>query len=279
MQLRVLKAWVGGEETHVVRSGDTTNAAAVVLSAKLVSAGATTEQIIAIFRVLLPANYSGDTLKELPGMIDKARKKGFARRRKDKSPPKNSAVALEALDFGGMELCHDNLESFYVIFAERPGIAYDIASGFVTKRVQYAFYERTGKALSAEGLKEVTGVLKARALFEGPEREIHLRSGGDENLLVIDRGADEQNFVHITRDGWELAEDSPFLFRRSPDFGALPVPERGGDLREMQRILGMPDQAYHVMLLFIIVSLARQGPYLMAMIKPSMVLAKAPSPA
>ncbi|WP_449045669.1 bifunctional DNA primase/polymerase [Paracoccus versutus] len=266
-QLRILKAWVEAEETHIIRSGKATNEPALRLSAKLVVAGTTDEQVMAVFKALLPPDYDGDTLDQLPGMIERARKKGFKPGRKSSSPPKNSAVALEALKIGGLELCHDNLESSYVIFSEQPGIAYDVSSGFVAKRVQYDFYNRTRDALSAEGLKEVTAVLKARALFEGSEREIHLRCGGDENLMVIDRGADEQNYVHITPEGWELAEDSPFLFRRAPDFGTLPAPERGGDVREMQRILDMPDQAFFVMVLFIIVSLARQGPYLMAMIK------------
>ncbi|WP_017998105.1 bifunctional DNA primase/polymerase [Paracoccus sp. N5] len=266
-QLRILKAWVEDKETHIIRSGKTTNEAALRLSAKLVVGGATGEQIMAIFKALLPPDYGGDTLDQLPGMIERARKKGFKPGRKSNSPPKNSAVALEALEIGGLELCHDNLESSYVIFSEQPGIAYDVSSAFVAKRVQFDYYNRNRDALSAEGLKEVIGVLKARALFEGPEREIHLRCGGDEDLMVIDRGADEQNFVHITPEDWEIAEASPFLFRRAPDFGTLPVPERGGDLREMQRILGMPDQAFFVMVLSIIVSLARQGPYLMTMIK------------
>lgn len=266
-QFCIMCAVAGSEETHVIRSGKTTNEAALRLSAKLVVAGATDEQIMPIFKAILPPDYGGDTLEQLPGMIERARKKGFKPGRKSNSPPKNSAVALEALEIGGLELCHDNLESSYVIFAEQPGIAYDVSSGFVAKRVQFDYYMRTRNALSAEGLKEVTGVLKARALFEGPQREIHLRCGGDENLMVIDRGAEQQNFVHITVDGWDVAEESPFLFRRAPDFGTLPLPERGGDLREMQRVLGVLDQAFFVMLLFIIVSLARQGPYLMAMIK------------
>lgn len=266
-QLRIMRAVVESEETHTIRLGKSTNEAALRLSAKLVTAGATDEQITAIFKALLPPDYGGDTLDQLPGMIERARKKGFKPGRKGNSPPKNSAVAMEALESRGLELCHDNLEGSYVIFAEKPGIAYDVTSGFVAKRVQFDFYNRTGDALSMEGLKEVTDLLKARALFDGPKLEIHLRCGGDENLMVIDRGAEEQNFVHITPDDWHIAEDSPFIFRRAPDFGTLPLPERGGNLREMQRILSLPDQAFFVMVLFIIVSLARVGPYLIAMLK------------
>lgn len=267
VQLRILQIVVSSEETVLLQTGKRTHDPTVIFVAKLVSAGATDQIIVSVVSALLGPDYSGNTLEELPEIIASARKKGFSRARKNNAPPKKSAVAMEALEADGLELCHDNLENSYVIFSEQPGVAYDVDSSFVAKRVQYAYFKQTGDALSTEGLKEIVDLLKARALFDGPEREIHLRSGGDENHIVIDRGAKEQNFVHITAEGWETSETSPFLFRRAPDFGTLPLPERGGDLRDMQRILGLPDLAFYVMVLFVIVSLARVGPYLMAMLK------------
>jgi len=79
---RLLSAVVGFDSPNVASGilplleGQGTHDTALALVAKLVRV-ADDDQIEAIVRALLPENYDGDTLAELPGMIRSAREKGF----------------------------------------------------------------------------------------------------------------------------------------------------------------------------------------------------------
>jgi len=79
---RLLSAVVGFDSPNVASGilplleGQGTHDPALALVAKLVRV-AEDDQIETIVRALLPENYSGDTLDELPGMIRSAREKGF----------------------------------------------------------------------------------------------------------------------------------------------------------------------------------------------------------
>ena len=76
-QLELLKATIGSEYAAVIISGNATHDAGVGLTAVLVHAGATDDEITTIFTGLLPDDYGGNSLKELPEWIKSARKKGF----------------------------------------------------------------------------------------------------------------------------------------------------------------------------------------------------------
>ena len=76
--VKLLKVTIGSEHAVVLLSGTVTHDAGVALVAVLVRAGATDEEITDIFIGLLPDDYKGDSLKELPEWIRSAREKGFA---------------------------------------------------------------------------------------------------------------------------------------------------------------------------------------------------------
>jgi P4 family phage/plasmid primase-like protien len=77
MKLKLPRIVVASPHTKTIATGETTHDAAVALTAQLVAVGAPDDQIEAIFRALLPASYDGNTLIELPGLIESARRKGF----------------------------------------------------------------------------------------------------------------------------------------------------------------------------------------------------------
>lgn len=78
-KLQILKKVIGSEHAPAILSGTATHAPGVALTAQLVAAGATDEEIEALFKGMLPLNYAGNSLEELPGWIDSAREKGFDR--------------------------------------------------------------------------------------------------------------------------------------------------------------------------------------------------------
>jgi len=65
----VLKQAIESEHTAAIISGVDTHDPGVMFVAELVAAGATDEEITAMMTGLLPENYSGDSLDELPEWI------------------------------------------------------------------------------------------------------------------------------------------------------------------------------------------------------------------
>ena len=73
----IIKCFVTSKHTSVVVEGKATHEFVLGLSGELVAAGASDDQIYMIVKNLLPLNYSGDSLDELPEMLEGARRKGF----------------------------------------------------------------------------------------------------------------------------------------------------------------------------------------------------------
>jgi P4 family phage/plasmid primase-like protien len=90
--MELLRVIAESENVPTLISGEYTNEAALSFSAQLVAAGASDEEIERIFRALLPADYEQrptgdpDTLNELPGMVRRARQKGFTNAAAKKGP-------------------------------------------------------------------------------------------------------------------------------------------------------------------------------------------------
>jgi len=78
--------------------------------------------------------------------------------------------------------------------------------------------------------------LEARALFEGPERTVCLRTGEHDGVLYLDLCDPEWHTVRISGAGWEILESAPsppVLFRRTAGMQSLPIPEQGGTMEEL----------------------------------------------
>jgi hypothetical protein len=78
ISLRLMKTVFESEHPPTLIGAQHTHDAAVRFVAQLVKERAGENQIIAIVAAALPADYAGDTLKELPEMIAGACRKGFA---------------------------------------------------------------------------------------------------------------------------------------------------------------------------------------------------------
>jgi P4 family phage/plasmid primase-like protien len=94
-QFGILKKLVASEEAWQITTGKTTHLPALRLVGKLLRANTADAEIIAIISGLLPEDYTGNTLDELPGMIHSARENGFA---SIGELPRDEAVAFEVAE-------------------------------------------------------------------------------------------------------------------------------------------------------------------------------------
>jgi hypothetical protein len=101
------------------------------------------------------------------------------------------------------------------------------------------FFEATGGAPNSEALQSALNVIEAKAHFDGPEREVHIRIGGLGDKLYLDLGDDAWRAVEIGSEGWRVVEEPPVRFRRAAGMQALPAPERSGSIETLRRFLNV----------------------------------------
>lgn len=104
------------------------------------------------------------------------------------------------------------------------------------------YYAETGKAASGEAIAAALGVLEAKATFDGPQISLFNRFAEQGGSVFIDLCDDEWRAVQITSEAWTILDKPPILFRRYAHQQALPEPERGGDLAELQSFLNLRNQ-------------------------------------
>lgn len=106
--------------------------------------------------------------------------------------------------------------------------------------LRHQFYKKTdGAVVHAQAVQDCLRTLEAKAIYEGPEHEVSLRVAGDDTCIYLDLCDAEWRAVKITAEGWEVVNDPPVKFRRGGSMLPLPVPVRGGSIRELDSFLSL----------------------------------------
>lgn len=254
--------------------GTETHEPALSLTAQLVRYTQDEEVITGIIRAALPDHYSGNTLGEVPGMVRSAILKGFDRpgtneREPKRDRPKRSEDALVLVDASSAMLFHTANHETYIELPLPGGgrRAHRVHSERTESWLRHQYYKAHGKPLAETSLKEVVDTLAAKAQFDGPKQSVHLRIGGVDDELFIDRGDDSGEFVRMTPVGWSLTKQCPLRFARSSSFAALPRPARGGSLLALKDLLGLDDGNWVFLVAFLLNCLNPLGPYLLLLIQ------------
>ena len=187
-------------------SGKATHDAGVGLTGVLVHAGATDDEITTIFTGLLPDDYRGDSLKELPEWIKSAREKGFDAVEEDEE--KQSAKLVKLALREGIALIRDaehrTIWRWRHCLHTGPAIAYRVTSSAVKMWLRHIAYKAWGKPIGANPLREAIDTLEAIALFDGEPCSVYARVAGDNKSISIDLGRNDGQMVQIGPEGWKI---------------------------------------------------------------------------
>jgi hypothetical protein len=127
------------------------------------------------------------------------------------------------------------------------------------------FFERYGKPPGAQALQDALGLLEARAQFDGPGREVHVRVADHGGNIYVDLANERWEAVEITPGvGWRVvsSEATPVYFRRPRGMLPLPVPARSGLVEELRRFVNISDEAsWRLLVAWLIQALRPKGPY------------------
>ena len=123
-------------------------------------------------------------------------------------------------------------------------------------------YQRYQRVPKSEDLKEIIGVLEARACASGIVRPVFMRVAEHDGNIYVDLADRAWRAVEITPDGWRVIDVPPVRFRRAAGMRPLPVPERGGSIDELRRFLNVgSDQDFRLAVAWVLAALSGRGPY------------------
>ena len=126
------------------------------------------------------------------------------------------------------------------------------------------------KVQSGAVLAELQQTLAAEAEFGGNVKDVFRRVGWHETEngrgIVLDLCREDGKVVVVTRDGWNVVDESPVPFLRTPSMEELPLPKRGGDLGRLRPLVNLRDEDYPLFLALLLMTLRPSGPYPVAAI-------------
>jgi putative DNA primase/helicase len=83
------------------------------------------------------------------------------------------------------------------------------------------YYRRTGGAPNTSAIEQALRTAEARAKFDGVERPVYVRVGGDNGSIYIDLADPDWRAVKIDGAGWNVVKNPTVRFVRTK--GMLPL--------------------------------------------------------
>jgi len=142
-------------------------------------------------------------------------------------------------------------DSGALLFRDRDGIAYlsfedagrretwPLRSRRAKLYARELYHRAREKAPNGQAVNDALATLEAKAVFDGPELDVHLRLAGDGRTTHIDLGDAAWRAVTITPSGWTIVGEHPVRFVRSRGIAALPDPVTGGSLKMLREFVNV----------------------------------------
>ncbi|HRD87317.1 MAG TPA: hypothetical protein PK752_03515 [Accumulibacter sp.] len=124
------------------------------------------------------------------------------------------------------------------------------------------FFEETGGAPGPEASQAALSSIEAKAHFDAPERQVHIRVGGLDGRLYLDLGDEAWRAIEIDATGWRIVDNPPVRFRRASGMKAMPIPVGGGSIETLRSFLNVQTDADFVLVVaWALACLRNRGPY------------------
>jgi hypothetical protein len=128
--------------------------------------------------------------------------------------------------------------------------------------LRHQYYLKTGGAPNSEALKTAISTLQARAQYDAPEREVHIRVARENGKIYLDLADEAWQAVEVDDLGWRIVERPPVRFCRAAGMLALPEPIAGGEIHTLRPLLNVVhDEHFTLVIGWILSVVSGQGPY------------------
>lgn len=161
------------------------------------------------------------------------------------------------------ELFHnDNGDAYATIPVENHWETHPVRSKRFRLWLGRRFYELAGKPPGSQALSDALGVIEAKALFEGEEKQVFIRVAEKDGAIYVDLANDEWQAVEITPAGWRVIDQPPVKFIRKKGMAALPYPVPGGSLATLRPFINAADEKNWILIVaWLVAALRPTGPY------------------
>lgn len=137
-----------------------------------------------------------------------------------------------------------------------------IRSKWFKRWLAQQFYEETASAPNSEAMQSALNVIEARAHFDAPQMDVHIRVAGHDGKLYLDLADDAWRVVEIDEVGWRIVDGPPVRFRRAAGMQPLPVPVTGGSVEMLRSFLNVGgDSDFVLVVAWALAVLRNKGPY------------------
>jgi len=104
------------------------------------------------------------------------------------------------------------------------------------------YFKATGKGTNTDALRSALNTLESKALFEGLRHEIFNRVAQYDDAIFYDLCNEKWQAVKITKDGWDIVDNPPILFKRYAHQKSQVLPSENGNLNLLLPFLNFKDE-------------------------------------
>jgi hypothetical protein len=123
------------------------------------------------------------------------------------------------------------------------------------KWISKEMYSTQKRAPGSEAIKSVLAVLEGNACYSGSEYKLHNRTYWDGKELWYDLCNKEWQSIKINRDGWELVDKPPIIFRRYSHHKLQTLPSKeNGNAKLFLNYVNINDSQHKLLLMVYLVS-------------------------
>ncbi|MCK0473909.1 hypothetical protein [Halalkalibacter sp. APA_J-10(15)] len=156
----------------------------------------------------------------------------------------------------------DNKEVYATVEVNKIKNHYPVNSQDFKMFLRKIYYKIFKKTLN---LSVITETIETIIALEGDNTmnkiDTFIRVGGKDQKVYLDLCTDNREIVEINTNGWNIIKDSPVKFKRTSTMQSLPIPEKGGSIKELDKFINTNDENKMLIYSFLLGCLVPTGPY------------------
>ncbi|MCC5906016.1 MAG: hypothetical protein JJU13_07420 [Balneolaceae bacterium] len=128
-------------------------------------------------------------------------------------------------------------------YASIDGECLPVRSTRFKRKIQRLYHIRNKKVPHTQAMQDSIDQAEGKALFEGGEYEVSVRSAFINNKILIDLGDDNKTIIEVSKDGWKFGTEERVFFYRPSGLNKLPRPEQCQDITLLRQFVNVATDA------------------------------------
>jgi len=152
-------------------------------------------------------------------------------------------------------------EAFGSIEVEGHREHWPLESKMFRRWLAHEFHKGEGTTPNSQALQDARSVLTGKALFEGPQYEVHVRLAECGGSIYLDLANDKWQAVKIDSSGCYIVDKPPVKFKRPLGMLDLPSPKLDTPISELRSFVNLGDDDWILFVACLVAMFRPTGPY------------------